>query len=128
MVDKPSSTYHCVKVRLLLGTACCLKLSTLHLCSHHALAKKLFSAKEEFMIVSTRICTPRYAVESVKIELSLKASELTLAEVVGHDMLSELLGLVNHKAPTMRLPSNNVSQAISLHLVKDTMKFLRKGH
>ena len=123
-----ASTYHGIKVGLLIRAACCLELGALDFGSHHALTEELLPAKEEFMIVSTSIRTPRNAIEAVKIELPLKARELALTEVVRHDMFCELLWLVDHKASTMRLPSNNVSQAISLDLIKHAVKFLWKGH
>lgn len=80
------------------------------------------------MVVSPIVlayCEPRKAVQ---VELSLKARKLGLAKVFGHDVISKLLWIVNHKAAAMWLPGNHVSESIFLHLIENGVKLDGKGH
>mmetsp|Transcript_47719 Transcript_47719/g.132867 ORF Transcript_47719/g.132867 Transcript_47719/m.132867 type:complete len:90 (-) Transcript_47719:359-628(-) len=80
------------------------------------------------MIVSARIWTPGDTIKTIKIQLALEAGELGLAEVMGHYMLSKLLGLVDNKATTVMLPGNHMRQAIPFHFIQDTVHLLWKGN
>lgn len=60
--------------------------------------------KEAFVVVATLINTTGKAVESVEIELSLKACHLGLLEILGHDMIDKFLRLVNNEASSVWLP------------------------
>lgn len=56
------------------------------------------------MVVAALIDTTSEAVESIQIELALKARHLGLLEVLRHDMIDEFLGLVNNEASSVWLP------------------------
>jgi hypothetical protein len=82
--------------------------------------------QEKLMIVTSLIQTTGEAIESVEIELPLKACHLGLLEVLGHDMINKLLCLVNNEASSMRLPRNHVTISIGLDHVQHGMKFDRE--
>ena len=67
-------------------------------------SKTDLAPKEEFVVVAALIDTTSEAVESIEIELALKAGHLGLLEVLGHDMVDEFLRLVNNEASSVWLP------------------------
>ena len=68
------------------------------------------------MIVATTVVAFGETVESIQVELPLKACQLGLAKVVGHDVLSKILGFVNNEAASMVLPGHKVRKSVRFHL------------
>jgi hypothetical protein len=65
--------------------------------------------------------------KAVEVELTLKAGELALVEVVGHDVIDKLLGVVYNKSTAVWLPRNDMSEAVGFNLVEESMKLDGKG-
>jgi hypothetical protein len=75
------------------------------------------------MIVSSRVTTLLgETLKAVEVKLALKAGKLGLIEVVGHDMINKLLGIVYGKAASMWLPGDDMSEAIGFNLVEEGVK------
>jgi hypothetical protein len=144
---------HAVKVWFLLRAGSGLELGSLDLDAYHALAEELAVSEEEFMVVASRIGAACQALKAVQIELSLKGRQFGLtkvsvvvlrgslvsehefrieatqkhaADLLWHNVIDKLLGLVNQKAPSMRLPRNDMRESIVLHLLENLMQALRE--
>ena len=73
------------------------------------------------MVVSSTVRALGEALEAVEVELALEAGELGLLEVLGHDVIDKLLGLVHDKGTTVWLPGNDTGQTIRLNLVEESV-------
>ena len=67
------------------------------------------------MVIAASILPGSETTEAIQVELSLEARQLRLPKVFGHDCGDKLLGLVNDKAPSVRLPRDDVIQPLLGH-------------
>lgn len=78
--------------------------------------------QEKFVIVPAFIQTAGKAAESIQVQLPLEAGHFALLEVLGHDVVDEFLGFVNHKTAAVGLPRNNAVVSIALNGVEHGMQ------
>lgn len=64
--------------------------------------------------------------KAIEVELSLERGVLGLIEVVVHDLVNELLGLVNHEGSAVGLPGHNTMLAVLVPIIEHIMKFPRE--
>jgi hypothetical protein len=67
------------------------------------------------MVIAASILPGSETTKAIQVELSLEARQLRLPKVFGHDCGDKLLGLVNDKAPAVRLPRDDVIQPLLGH-------------
>lgn len=82
---------------LLLGPGLALELAPLDPCTQHGV-----TSHEQLVIVGVAFRPFRDSLEVIQIQLPLKAAKVAHLKILGHDVLGELLGLVDTKGPTMR--------------------------
>jgi hypothetical protein len=119
---------HFVEIGLTLGAAGGLEASSLNLGADHLLAQVWLSAEEELVVVAAGIVTAGKTGESVEVELALERGQLGLTEVLGHDMVHELLWLVNNEAASVRLPGDNRGQTVGLDLIQHSVELQGEGN
>ena len=74
-------THHGVKVWFRIGRCRSFNLGTLDALSHHAFSQILAISQKILMVIPRRVQTTRQTVESVQIQLPLKAGELVLLKI-----------------------------------------------
>mmetsp|Transcript_5003 Transcript_5003/g.14562 ORF Transcript_5003/g.14562 Transcript_5003/m.14562 type:complete len:227 (+) Transcript_5003:1105-1785(+) len=109
---------HLVEVWLGLRIGRLLVAGPLDLLPLHSHAELRTPAKEELMVVRACIRTLRESTEAVQVELPLEGRELGLSEVLGHDVLSEVLGLADQEGPAVRQPPDDVGVLAVQQLVQ----------
>jgi hypothetical protein len=109
------NTYHGVEIWFLVRAASRLESCSLDLSPHHVLAKKRLASEEKLVIIPTSVGASSETVESIQVQLPLETCKFGLTEVIGHDVVCELLGHVDREASTMWLPRDNVCEPIGLN-------------
>jgi len=79
------------------------------------------------VVIATLIKSRSQAVEPVEVQLTLEAGHLGLLEILGHDVIDEFLGLVNHEAASVRLPRDDVSKAVGFNAVEHLVELDGEG-
>jgi hypothetical protein len=64
--------------------------------------------------------------KAIEVELSLERGVLGLIKVVVHDLINELLGLVNHEGSAVGLPGHNTMLAFLVPIIEHIMELPRK--
>jgi hypothetical protein len=80
------------------------------------------------MVIAASILPGGETTKAIQVELSLETRQLRLLKVFGHDCGNKLLGLVNDKAPPMRLPRDNVIQALLGHFGEHVVELVWEGN
>ena len=105
---------HGVEVWFGVGVRCGPGAVALDLGPLDVLGEEGTALEKELAVVRAGIRAAGDTLESVQIQLPLEAGELALIEVLGHDVVGELLRLVDEEGPSVGLPADDVGEALRL--------------
>lgn len=117
---------HRIELRLGFGAACLADTGSLDFYAMDPIAQELSPSQELFVVVASLVTSRSESGESIKVELSLEGSEFGLSKVGWHNVADELFRVVDHKAPAVWLPGNNVGVSVSLNLIQHFVQLDRK--
>ena len=118
---------HGVEVGLVVGVARGLEPGALDPGPDDAPGKEGHAAEEVLVVVPARIAAAGETAEAVEVELTLEARQLGLVEVLGHDGIDELLGVVDGEGPSVGEPGDDVGQAVPLDLIEEVVQLAGEG-
>ena len=104
------STYHRIKIWLLLRIARTLDFSTFDTSAHHFLGEKLFSSEKKLVIIATSVHASRKTLETIEIQLTLKRGQFSLVEV-SYVQMDDELRLVYHLCKNVSGHKNSLTWA-----------------
>ena len=92
------------------------------------MTKKFLAPEEELVVVPALVFPRCQSRKPVQIQLTLKGGEFGLTKIGGHDILTKALGIVNDKAPPMRLPTNDTGETVCFNLIEHFVELQRKWY